>query len=88
MSIDFSEELKRFLYAGESLDGALDGIRSNGASIVESIKAVCVVRACGLAEAKLLVVNSPAWADMKDKNEKFHEEIERAIKEWDVDEKF
>ena len=62
---------------GASLDAALGELRTSGASIMESIVTVRSVRGCDLKEAKRLVHFSPAWADVREQNEKFHEEIER-----------
>ena len=51
------------LERGESLDSALEVLRQQGASALDSIKAVREVKSISLGNAKRLVLNSPAWKD-------------------------
>src|SRR5437773_4662919 len=61
---DFSKRLRGRLAEGLTLDAALRELRSSGASIIECIMATKSVRGCDLAEAKRLIHNSTAWADV------------------------
>ena len=79
----YSKQLRRKLADGKVLDQALSELRSEGASILQCIVAVQKVQNCGLGDAKRLVHFSPAWADMREANEKFHEELEKLVVEDD-----
>ena len=70
-------DLRSHLARGETLDGAIASLRASGASIFECIVSVRSLRNCELGEAKRLVVDSDAWADVKEMNDKFHEELAR-----------
>lgn len=61
---DFTKQLRQRLARGLTLDAALQELRSEGASILESIAATKRVRGCDLGEAKRLVHFSPVWADV------------------------
>jgi hypothetical protein len=52
--------------SAEDLPNRLIELRSLGATILECIKYVKLNQECGLAEAKVIVTNSKAWADQKD----------------------
>ena len=79
----YSKQLRRKLADGKILDQALSELRSEGASILQSIVAVQKAQRCSLADAKRLVHFSPAWSDMREANEKFHEELERIAEQID-----
>jgi ribosomal protein L7/L12 len=74
---DLSTDLRQRLAHGATLDDALAAMRSDGASIVECIVSVRTLRQCDLVEAKRVVEASPAWADVKARNDDFHKELER-----------
>lgn len=75
----FTEGLRQKLAQGINLDDALTELRASGASIIQCVIAVNACRRCGLKEAQKLVLFSPAWADMKEKQEKLQrEEDEKA----------
>ena len=61
---DFSNQLRKRLAEGLPLDDALRELRSAGALITECVKATKIVRGCDLSEAKGLVRDSTAWADV------------------------
>jgi hypothetical protein len=61
---DFSKQLHRRLAEGVALDAALRELRLAEASIIECITAIKSVRGCDLAEAKKLIHDSTAWADV------------------------
>jgi hypothetical protein len=72
-SRDFTKHLRRRLAEGLTLDAALRELRSVGVSIIECVVATKNVRGCDLAEAKRLIHDSTAWADV----------IERTDAMWD-----
>jgi hypothetical protein len=61
---DFSKQLRSRLADGLVLDDALSELRSSGASIIECIVATKRIRGCDLVEAKTLIHQSKAWADV------------------------
>jgi hypothetical protein len=63
MVSNYGSTLGAALERGESLDCALESLREQGASALESIKAVREVKSISLGTAKRLVLNSPAWKD-------------------------
>jgi hypothetical protein len=79
---DFSKLFRIRLASGRVFDDALRDVRAAGASIVESIVAVKHVRGCDLVEAKRLVHQSEAWADVAKSTEamwaQLAEEFEKA----------
>jgi len=79
----YSKQLRDKLANGKALDDALSELRSEGASILQCMAAVEHVKKCGLAQAKRLVHFSPAWADVREANDKFHEELEELARESD-----
>jgi hypothetical protein len=77
----YGKQLRQKLASGRILDDALSELRFEGVSILQCIIAVENVQRCGLAEAKRLVHFSPAWADMREANEKLLDELEAISKE-------
>jgi hypothetical protein len=61
---DFSKLFQSRIAEGRVFDDALRDLRAAGASIIEAIVAVKRVRAYDLVEAKELVHDSEAWADV------------------------
>jgi hypothetical protein len=80
---DFTKDFRRKLADGKPTDEALAELRTSGASIMECIAAVKSFRRCELAEAKAIVHNSSAWADIREQNESFHAKLEEATGEGD-----
>lgn len=72
---DFSKQLRTRLAGGLTLDGALCELRSAGASIIECIKATKSVRGCDPLEAKKLVHDSTAWADVIERTDAMWAEL-------------
>ncbi len=64
---DFSKHLRSQLVGGTTLDTALRDLRVLGASIIECIVATKKVRGCDLVEAKRLIHDSRAWADVTER---------------------
>jgi ribosomal protein L7/L12 len=63
------------LAAGLSFEHALAILCEEGATPVEAIKAICEVKAVGLAEAKVLFSQSPAWRKEVEAADRLHEEL-------------
>ena len=78
---DFTKDFRRKLADGKTTDDALAELRASGASIMECIFAVQRFRRCDLGEAKKIVHFSPAWADMREQQDRFHAELEQAAQE-------
>jgi hypothetical protein len=78
---DFTKDFRRKLADGKTTDDALTELRASGASIMECIFAVRQFRRCDLFESKKVVHFSPAWADMREQMDRFHDELERAVQE-------
>ncbi len=68
-------------YANEETDlnSVLVRLRTDGASKVHSIAALCGALDWRIQDAKALVHNSAAWEDVRERDEQFHEDFERAI---------
>src|SRR4051794_10235057 len=76
---DFTKQLRDGLARGLTLDSALQELRSEGASIIESIAATRRVRGCDLGEAKRLVHFSPVWADIAKQAEAMWASLEEEL---------
>jgi hypothetical protein len=74
----FTEDLRNKIANGMTLDDALAELRASGATILQCIIAVNLCRRCGLNEAKKLVNFSPAWADVREKQEQIQREADEA----------
>lgn len=59
--------------SGKDLDETLAELRSQGASIIDSLNIVIEVEQVGLGEAKAIVDASPTWADMRPSNRELRE---------------
>ena len=64
------------LQEGATTETILELLRSKGASKIESIRALCDGARMPLADAKRVVHFSSAWADVKERDEKFWDELE------------
>ena len=72
---DFSNLLRRELASGKILDEAIAVLRAAGASQVECIVALQSVRRYTLEEAKRVVHESHAWADVRHRDEALWDEL-------------
>ncbi|GAB3444137.1 hypothetical protein [Actinophytocola sediminis] len=86
-----SEKFKKTVRAVEEMltserdeEEILRYLRGAGFSIIESMRVM--IKSCGhsLAEAKQVVHNSETWADGREGNERFHENLIRALEGDDV----
>ena len=68
-------EAKRRRQDGEDLESVLAFLRSSQISIIDAVKIVREVEACGLGEAKDSVHHSAAWSDLTAPQERAHESI-------------
>ena len=76
---DYSTLLREATSRGYSLDLALTVLREQGASPIDSIKAVREVTGVSLTEAKKLVSGSKTWEDIRDSHARFVDEIADAF---------
>lgn len=76
---DVSKKLRGLLAEGHTLDAALQKMRSEGASIIECIMATKRVRGCDLAEAKRLIHDSTAWADVVERTDAMWAELDEEL---------
>jgi len=67
----YSEMLKAAMDRGEPLDASLAALRQQGASIIESIKAVRETNPVSLSEAKRLVEASSTWEGDREARRQF-----------------
>lgn len=74
-----TESLAEKLALGSSFEHALAGLREEGASPIEVIKAIREVKAVSLAEAKVLFSQSPAWRKEVEAADRLHAEIVAAL---------
>jgi ribosomal protein L7/L12 len=64
---------------GATTETILERLRSDGASKIESIRALCDGAGMSLADAKRAVHFSSAWADVKERDERIWDELEAAL---------
>jgi hypothetical protein len=69
----------RLMREGLSRDEILIRLRSEGYSIIDSIRGLVEGSGMSLGAAKEAVHLDPAWADQREQNEAFHEMVERAF---------
>ncbi|MFI5591503.1 hypothetical protein ACIA5G_41080 [Amycolatopsis sp. NPDC051758] len=79
----FLAEARTALAAGITLDTVLTQLRRRGFSQVDSVRAVRALTGAPLAEAKDRVHVSPAWADVRERTEQFHQDLAEAAREDD-----
>lgn len=70
-----TELLAAKLALGFGFEHALASMREEGATPVEVIKAICELKAVGLAEAKALFSQSPAWRTEVEAADRLHGEV-------------
>jgi len=71
---------KKLSIDGSSSEEILVFLRRQGCSKVEAIKILVELEGVPLSEAKRRVHCSRAWADTRQRDEEFHESIDRASK--------
>ena len=75
------EAVRRDLDAGASVDDVLITLKGMGFSQVDCIRAVVDLRLCDRSDAKGLVHFSRAWEPERERNEQFHADLEKALRE-------
>lgn len=76
---DTVETVRTMRDDGSSLDEILAHLRGEGHSVIGSIRVVRQTHGLSLAQAKWLVLNSPAWADHKAPHDAFVGELLHAL---------
>ena len=71
----WTELLADKLNRGDSLDSSLAELRRQGAGMLDAVKAVREAKAVPLAEAKRLVLGSPAWQEFQGPHEQLTADI-------------
>lgn len=69
------EKAKLLIQAGDALDDILADLRAEGGSEIDSIIVLRGALCMGLKEAKRTVHFSAAWADTKERQERFWDEL-------------
>jgi len=72
---DYTSLLRAAVSQGHPIDLVLATLREQGASPIDSIKAVREVSGVSLAEAKRIVSGSPTWDDIRESHAKFANEL-------------
>ena len=73
------EHAKRLIRSGQTTDDVLTWLRSQGGSQIDSVVVLNAAAGMKLKDAKHAVHSSTAWADMKEYQERFWDELESAI---------
>jgi ribosomal protein L7/L12 len=76
---DYVTLLRAAVLQGHPIDVSLAALREQGASPIDSIKAVREVTGVSLADAKRVVSESTAWDDIRESHAKFVHELVDAI---------
>jgi len=71
------EKAKLRTRSGEALDDILADLRAEGGSQIDTLIVLRGATGMGLKEAKHTVHYSAAWADQKERQERFWDELER-----------
>jgi hypothetical protein len=72
---DFSKRMRKQLADGLTLDAVLSDLRSDGASIMECVKATKTALSRDIEDAKRLVHASKAWADVVKRTDAMWDEV-------------
>jgi hypothetical protein len=66
---------------GKSIDSVLTDLRTDGFSVIDCIRVVMELQSCALPDAKRIVHESAAWADLRNAHEAAHAELARKASE-------
>ncbi len=80
------DEGRKMLRDNGSIDDVLSLWRTNGLTILHSIQALRHLTDRSLTNAKEVVHNSQTWSDLREANDRFHNELERLAENSDDDE--
>jgi len=70
---------RRLRLSGVEMNDVLIELRSRGASIVDCVKIVRAVERVDLGRAKVIVDDSPAWADVRSANNSLRQDAVEAF---------
>ncbi len=73
-----------FLRNGKSIEAILVDLRADGLSVIDCIRIVMALQGCSAGEAKRTVQHSTAWADRREADEAFQEDLIRALEDRDL----
>ena len=76
MNSDEIQELRRLLDENENVDDTIRVLRERGLSKVESIRALVETGRFDMSLAKSLVHASPAWDDVRERDDGFHADLD------------
>jgi ribosomal protein L7/L12 len=71
---------KEMLQNGQEREAILTYIRHSGGSKIDAIRLLVVLQDLSLPEAKRVVHFSDAWSDTRERDEEFHDQLERVAK--------
>ncbi|MGW4400237.1 hypothetical protein ACWEHA_33515 [Amycolatopsis nivea] len=80
---EYDEDARRLLAQGVELDELISELRKMGCPKIGCMDVVSRIAGISLGEAKLLVRNSLAWADVKKPDERFQWRVENAARKFD-----
>lgn len=81
---DFEEAVKRegsLFSDGKTMESVLIDLRADGFSVIDCIRVVMSLQSCSLPEAKGIVHQSEAWADLRKAHEAAHLELEERARD-------
>ena len=78
---DDLDACQRMIEDGATSDDVLAFLRERGRAKLESIAVVSNLPGMDLRSAKPLVHNSPVWADRRETDEAFHDQLEVAFRD-------
>lgn len=73
------QECRHILERGTGLEAVIGKLRSHGLSKVHSMKALVDLGVADMAQAKLMIHDSPVWADLRARDEEFRAEFEKNL---------
>jgi hypothetical protein len=72
---------QQMLRGGQDIEDVLRFLRSEGCTIIDSIKLTKLLTGMSLGAAKELVHTSQAWRDRREANDRFHDVLEDVAKD-------
>lgn len=71
------EPCRKLLEDGASIDDVLQFLRDAGVDKARSMVTLNLLSVAELSDAKLVVHYSPVWADVRERDDRFHEQLEQ-----------
>ncbi len=69
------EDCRELLASGAELDKVIHILRTRGFSKIQTIKALVDLRQATMSQAKIIVHESPTWADVRERDEEFQSKL-------------